>query len=240
MKKNILKKAIAPLILVPLIGGCVSTMPQTSQAGDNTQKGAMIGTAAGAILGAITTKKHKGKNAAIGAAAGAALGGLIGYNMDKQAKEVAKALDTQVDNSPRAEFNRDRDIIVTSNDRFVKITFREAMMFPTNSSTLTQVARSKVSRLNNILINYPSTIIQVVGHTDRRGSHAHNQNLSERRAASVANIIHNSRISNPIYKKGCSYDKPIVPNTTPSNMALNRRVEIFLYPNQQFVTNQCI
>jgi outer membrane protein OmpA-like peptidoglycan-associated protein len=236
MKKT---KLLAPLLILPLLSGCVSQMPEAVQ-GEKTQNGAAIGAVAGAILGAVTSKHHKGKNAAIGAAAGAALGGVIGYNMDQQAAEVAKALDTQVDNSPGAELNRDQDIIVTNNDKYVKITFREAMMFPTNSSRLTSSARAKISKLVSILQNYPTTLVQVVGHTDNRGSHSYNQKLSEKRAGSVANIIRQSGIQNSIYKRGCSFDKPVVPNTTPSNMSLNRRVEIFLYPSQEFVVDQCI
>ena len=233
------RKILAPLLLLPLLSGCVSQMPESVQ-GQKTQSGAAIGAVAGAVLGAITSKHHKGKNAAIGAAAGAALGGVIGYNMDQQAKEVARALDTQVNNTPGAELNVDQDIIVTNNEKFVKITFREAMMFPTNSATLTPPARSKISKLVTILQNYPTTLVQVVGHTDNRGSHAYNQNLSEKRAANVANLIQRSGIQNGIYKRGCSFDKPVVPNTTQTNMSLNRRVEIFLYPSQEFVVDQCI
>jgi len=232
-------KFLAPLIILPLLSGCVSQMPQSVQ-GEKTQSGAAIGAVAGAILGAVTSKHHKGKNAALGAAAGAALGGVIGYNMDQQAAEVARALDTQVDNSPGAELNRDNDIIVTNNEKYVKITFREAMMFPTGSSHLTASASSKIHKLVNILQNYPTTLVQVVGHTDNRGSHTFNQNLSERRAGNVANIIRQSGINNSIYKRGCSFDKPVVPNTSASNMSLNRRVEIFLYPSQEFVVDQCI
>ncbi len=231
-------KFLTPLLILPLLTGC-SQMPQSVQ-GEKTQSGAAIGALAGAVLGAVTSKHHKGKNAIIGAMAGTAIGGAIGYNMDKQAAEVAKALDTKVDNSPGAELNKDRDIIVTNNDKFVKITFREAMMFPTNSSVLTSSARSKIHKLVSILNNYPTTLIQVIGHTDNRGSHSYNQTLSEKRAANVANIIRQSGINNAIYKRGCSFDKPVVPNTSADNMSLNRRVEIFLYPSQEFVVDQCI
>jgi len=160
--------------------------------------------------------------------------------MDKQAAEIAKSLETQVNTSPNAEATSDKDIIVTKNDRFVKITFRDKMMFPTNSATLTSTAQYKVNKLIGVLQNYPQTIVQVVGHTDNRGGHAHNLTLSQKRARGVANLIINGGVRNPVYEKGCSFDKPIVPNTSSQNMDLNRRVEIFLYPNQEFVVNQCI
>ena len=67
----------------------------------------------------------------------------------------------------------------------------------------------------------------------------YNQKLSEARASSVGNTIHASGVQNPIYSKGCSFSKPIAPNTSPTNMALNRRVEVYLYPNQQSVIDPC-
>ncbi len=237
------KKTISLLAIVTLLGGCAQ-MPQQSIAvgtGEKTKSGAAIGAAAGAILGRVTAGKgKKTKNMVLGAAAGSVIGGIIGYNMDKQAAEVAKSLETEVNTSPNAEATSDEDIIVTKNNRFVKITFRDKMMFPTNSATLTPTARYKIDKLIGVLQNYPQTIIQVVGHTDNRGTHNYNLTLSQKRARGVANLIIDSGVRNPVYEKGCSFDKPIAPNTSTQNMDLNRRVEVFLYPNQEFVTNQCI
>ncbi len=237
-KRKMYKYSIATAITAALISGCAQMPQQTATAGDNTKKGVAIGAAAGAILGNIIGKDTKGT--VIGAAAGAALGGAIGYNMDKQAAEVAKALETEVNTSPNAEATSDEDIIVTKTDRYVKITFRDKMMFPTNSAEPTATARQKIQKLTAVLKNYPQSIIQVVGHTDNRGSFTYNQTLSKKRARTVANMLINGGIPNPIYEKGCSYAKPVVPNTTPANMALNRRVEIYLYPNRELIVDQCI
>ena len=235
-----IKKYAAGVAIVSLLGGCAQTqVPQVLQ-GEKTKKGVAIGAVAGAILGTVTGKGNKAKRAAAGATIGAAIGGVIGYNLDKQAKEIAQVLDTTVDNSPNAEVKSDKDIIVTKTNNYVKITFREAMMFPTNSSKLTASAKYKVKKMIAVLRGYPTTIIQVVGHTDNRGTHAYNQSLSEKRAHSVAMLIKNSGIENRVYQKGCSFDKPVVPNSSEKNMALNRRVEIFLYPDESFVVNQCI
>jgi outer membrane protein OmpA-like peptidoglycan-associated protein len=232
-------KLISTIAILALLSGCASSMQQQQGViGDKSKTGAAAGAAAGAILGQIFGKDTKGT--VIGATAGAVIGGVIGYNMDKQAAEIAKSLETQVDTRPNAEATSDSDIIVTKNDRFVKITFRDKMMFPTNSATLTGTANYKVNKLTNVLKNYPQTIVQIVGHTDNRGSHGYNKTLSQKRARSVSNVITNANIPNQIQEMGCSFDKPIAPNTSSSNMDLNRRVEIFLYPNSQFVLNQCI
>ena len=231
------KKTTSAIAAILLFSGC-SQMPQNINVGDKTKYGTAIGTAAGAILGNVMGKDTKGT--VTGAGIGAVIGGVIGYNMDKQAAEIARSLETVVDTSPNAEATSDEDIIVTKNSRFVKITFRDNMMFPTNSATLTSTARYKVSKLIGVLQNYPQTIVQVVGHTDNRGTHSHNLTLSQKRAREVANLIMGAGVKNPVYEKGCSFDKPVAPNTSSQNMDLNRRVEIFLYPNQEFVVNQCI
>ena len=53
----------------------------------HTNRDAAIGAAAGAVLGA-TTSKNKVAGGLIGAAAGGILGGVIGNNVDKQKKKV--------------------------------------------------------------------------------------------------------------------------------------------------------
>jgi outer membrane protein OmpA-like peptidoglycan-associated protein len=117
--------------------------------------------------------------------------------------------------------------------------FRDDMMFQTNSATPTPSAQAKIAKINSVLQKYPNTLVQVVGHTDNRGSHSYNANLSEQRASNVGNIIYSSGVQNQIFSKGCSFDKPVAPNNNATNMALNRRVEVYLYPNQQSVIDVC-
>ncbi len=238
IRTKFFKKSVIAFSVVALLSGCANKMQDTNT--EKTKQGALIGAVAGAVLAAATGEGNRAKRAAIGAAAGAAVGGAIGYNMDKQAKEIAKSLDTDVSTSVEAEKDKDLDIIITKTDNYVKVTFRDKMMFETNSATPTQTAKFKISKFIKVLKNYPQSIIQVVGHTDNRGTHAYNQTLSENRAASVADLIMQSGIENKIYAKGCSFDKAIVPNDTKENMALNRRVEIFLYPNESLITNPCL
>ncbi|HHB93796.1 MAG TPA: OmpA family protein, partial [Campylobacterales bacterium] len=171
--------------------------------------------------------------------AGAAVGAAIGYSLDQQAKEVAQVLNTDVDNSPTAERNPNNDLVVSNTDKFVKIMFRSQRMFATNSPTPTSSARVEIQNMLPVFRKYPNMIIQTVGHTDNRGSYEYNLRLSEQRASSVGNILKYGGINNPIYSKGCSFSKPIAPNTNSRNWALNRRVEVYLYPNQQSVIDPC-
>jgi len=242
MNKKILKPILASTIVVTLLAGCNGVgMPTVNNAdgtANRTQTGAIIGGLLGAVVGG-TTANGGGKRVAIGGVLGAAVGAAIGYSLDQQAAEVAQTLNTNVNNNPSAEQNINNDLIVSNTDKYVKIMFRDDMMFATNSSTPTASAQAKIAQLTPVLKKYPNTIIQTVGHTDSRGSFQHNQTLSEARASSVGNTIHTSGITNPAYSKGCSFSKPIAQNTSDMNMALNRRVEIYLYPNQESVIDPC-
>ena len=225
------------LVAVLTRGGCASKEPMPNN-GEKTKQGAVIGALAGAALGAAVSKGHRGQGALIGAAAGGLLGGAIGYNLDKQAQEVADSMHTTVSQNEKEAIEH-QDIVVTKHDRYVKITFKDKMMFETNQAQPTPEAREKIARLVDVLKNYPTTIVQVVGHTDSRGSYDYNLKLSQRRAFNVANILKNLGVTNKIYARGCSFSKPLVPNDTPEHMAMNRRVEIYLYPNEDSVIDAC-
>ena len=237
---KLVTKTLSLSLVATMLTGCLGSTQNMTTPGANTQKGAFIGAMAGAVLAGVTARKSDRKRKMLqGMVLGAGAGAAIGYNMDVQAEKMARALETQVDNSANAQTNPNSDIIVSKRANFVQITFRDAMMFATNSAMPTPSAQSKVSRVASILNQYPQTIVQVVGHTDNRGGYAYNQTLSKNRANNVANTLRSSGIPNQVFARGCAYNKPVVPNSSPANMSLNRRVEIYLYPNQQAVSNQC-
>src|SRR5574344_985335 len=90
---------------------------------------------AGTLLTCCSTGcGSKSRNKVIGGVAGAAIGGAIGYSIDKQAKEVAESLNTDVNNNPNAQMDPNQDLIVSNTDKYVKIMFRDDMMFEVNSA----------------------------------------------------------------------------------------------------------
>ena len=240
MKIINLKTIISSVVIATMISGCTATTAnQPLGENQNAIIGTTIGALAGIVLGNNIGGGSKNRNKMIGAVAGAAIGGAIGYNMDKQAKEVADSLNTDVNNNPNAVLDPNQDLIVSNTDNYVKIMFRDAMMFETNSANPTASASAKIAKINSVLQKYPNTLVQVVGHTDSKGSHSYNATLSEKRASNVGNIIYNSGAQNQIFSRGCSFDKPVAPNDNSTNMALNRRVEVYLYPNQESVIDVC-
>jgi len=240
MKLINVKTILSTAVIATMISGCTaSNSGNTFGENQNAIIGATLGTITGVVLGNNIGGGNKSRNKVIGAVAGAAIGGAIGYSMDNQAREVAESLNTNVNNNPNAALDPNQDLIVSNTDNYVKIMFRDDMMFETNSANPTYSAQTKISKINSVLQKYPNTLVQVVGHTDSRGTHAYNQNLSNQRASNVGNIIYNSGVSNQIFSRGCSFDKPVALNNSDANMALNRRVEVYLYPNQQSVIDVC-
>jgi len=232
-----MKPVLVSTIALLMLGGCYN-QPGLVEDGsyDRTKTGAASGALAGALIGYNTKGHHKGQRALIGGLLGAAVGTAVGYSLDKQANEMANALGTGVNNDPLAALDPNKTIIVSKHPNYVKIMFRDRMMFASASSKLQSRARSKVNKVAQLLQNYPQTIVAVAGFTDNQGGLAYNQKLSEKRAHTVANIL---SINGKPYTKGCAYAKTIAPNTSKSSRALNRRVEVYLYANRSVMSDPC-
>ncbi len=238
MIKKHYKLLLISSVAITLLTGCYNEPGLVADGSYNrTKTGAIGGAIAGALTGYNTKGHNKKKRALIGGLLGAATGGAIGYSLDKQANEVADALGTGVDNDPLAVLDPQKSIIVSKHPNYVKIMFRDRMMFATASSQLQPTAKAKVHKVAALLESYPQTIVGVAGFTDNRGSYAYNKKLSEKRADTVANIL---SVNRKPYTKGCAYDKEVAPNTTEEGRALNRRVEVYLYPNAEAMSDPCV
>ncbi len=214
------------LILIGVIGlfalsGCAA--PQT-KTGKGAAYGAAGGAVAGAVLGQAIGRDTKGTviGAAAGAAVGAAAGAGIGKMMDKQEAEMRDALAA----SDAAAVRREGDLLA--------VTLKGDVSFDLNSDVVRPGLYNELDRIAQIMIKYPQTSILVEGHTDSTGSETYNQQLSERRANSVKNLlvqrgVHEYRVNTVGYGK----NRPVATNGTPEGRQMNRRVEIRINPNAQ-------
>lgn len=233
---NLKKPILAATIAAFMLGGCYNQPGLVQDESYNrTKTGVATGALAGSVIG-YNTGSHDAKSAVIGGLLGAALGGAVGYSMDQQANEVARALGTGVNNDPLAVLDPRRDIVVSKTSNYVKILFRDRMMFATGSSKLQSNAKYKVQKVAQLLQNYPQTVVGVAGFTDNVGSYSYNLGLSQRRAATVSNML---AVNGRPYTKGCSYNKALVPNDSARNRALNRRVEVYLYADRNRMSDPC-
>lgn len=186
-----------------------------------TQKGAVIGAAAGGAAGAVIGKKvgSTAKGAIIGAAVGGTAGAIIGRRMDKQAEELAMEI-------PGARVERVGEGIV--------VTFDSGLLFAYDSDAIQGAARTNLSNLAESLRKYQDTDVLIVGHTDATGSDTYNQGLSERRANAAANFLASNGVTRArVRTAGRGESEPIESNESSDGRALNRRVEVVIVANEQ-------
>jgi OmpA-OmpF porin, OOP family len=107
------------------------------------------------------------------------------------------------------------------------VSFNLTVEFAFDSAEITGVAFQEMLELLRFLREYPSTKAVIEGHTDSRGSDAYNQNLSERRAASVLEALTNSGVARDrLTSRGYGESRPIASNDTDAGRAQNRRVTV--------------
>jgi outer membrane protein OmpA-like peptidoglycan-associated protein len=103
------------------------------------------------------------------------------------------------------------------------------VLFATDRAELNANGMATVRKLAEIMMQNPDRTVMVEGFTDSRGTAAHNKDLSERRAASVAQALVSLGVPRErIGMRGYGEAFPVAPNNTASNRQLNRRVEIVL------------
>jgi outer membrane protein OmpA-like peptidoglycan-associated protein len=116
---------------------------------------------------------------------------------------------------------------VTKTDRGLMMTFDSDLLFPVNSSYLSDKAKGALQEFVNLAKEHPQALIQVDGHTDATGTADYNQWLSEKRAISVKTYLETLGVSGSrIETRGHGQVQPVASNQTPEGRQQNRRVEI--------------
>ncbi|RYY40045.1 MAG: OmpA family protein, partial [Sphingomonadales bacterium] len=109
------------------------------------------------------------------------------------------------------------------------MTMQEDVLFQTDSADLRPGAIDKLRPLAGYLRANPGIRVAIIGHTDSRGTDAHNQALSERRAESVRIAFDEMGVTRARFRvEGKGEGEPVATNATPAGMRLNRRVEVTL------------
>jgi len=122
-----------------------------------------------------------------------------------------------VDAPPAAQASAPSPVTLRADTTF---DFDEATLKPQARETLDQLI-VQIGQLDEL------EALTVVGHTDHIGTHEYNQQLSERRAASVKNYLVDQGLdANHIHAEGKGETMPVASNASPEGRAQNRRVEI--------------
>ena len=205
-----------------LVATACTTNPYTGQREINkTAIGAVLGAGAGYLLGDVIGGRGDRTERIIGAGIGAIAGGAVGAYMDRQEAELRRqTAGTGVD------VIRQGDELLLRMPAGITFAFDSYNVQPQFQSTLNEVAQT--------LNQYPSTMIDVLGHTDSVGTDAYNQQLSQQRAQAVANYLVARGVSSArIATRGYGETMPIATNETEAGRAANRRVEIKVVPVSQ-------
>ena len=205
-----------------LLGACTDPARLGEDGNDlsRTQQGALIGAGAGALAGALSRGDgNRGQGAALGAIVGGAVGAGIGYNLDQQEADL------------RRDIGNDSVDITNTGDRLI-VRLPQDLLFAADSFAVRPDLRDDLFSVAGNLQQYPNSQIQVVGHTDSDGDAAYNQELSERRAIAVADILFDAGVpASRLEIAGRGESQPIASNLSEDGKSRNRRVEIVILPN---------
>ena len=180
--------------------------------------GGIGGAVGGYLLGDLVGGRRDRTERILGAGIGGLAGAGIGAYMDRQEQELR-----------RRTAGTDVQVIRQGDDLILNIP--SGINFAYNSATIEPRFRQTLDQVAGTLSQYDQTYLDVYGHTDATGSDAYNQQLSERRAQSVADYLSTRGVQSArVAIRGFGETQPVQPNDTPEGQAANRRVEIKVVP----------
>ena len=204
-----------------LAAGCETLDPYTGESQTSkATKGALIGAAAGAVVGLVSGDDalERRQRALIGAGVGALAGGSVGYYMDQQEAKL------------RAELEG-TGVSVTRIGDNITLNMPGNVTFATDSADLNTEFLDVLGGVTKVLKEFDQTVVEVAGHTDSTGTDEYNQALSERRARSVSQYFASRKISSQrLITVGMGEMRPVADNGTTEGRQMNRRVEITMVP----------
>ncbi len=217
-----MKTTLIAASLALIVSGCA-----TDGGVNKTQAGAVIGAVLGAAAGNQTgdSKKERRNDRVVGAILGAAAGAGVGRVLDNQEAELNQALEDEKI-ARQVEVQRVREDLL-------RLTLDSEISFDFDSAEIKPAFRNSLDKVADVLVRYEKSDVRVVGHTDSIGSATYNQTLSERRAAAVERYLADSGVAaSRLSSAGAGESQPRDTNDTEAGRQLNRRVEIFISPNE--------
>lgn len=151
-------------------------------------------------------------------------------------REKLEKSETMAEEIEAALLNYDMDgIDVDFTSQYVQLQMNGALLFDSGKAVLKDDAKSLLDKIGDILVQYPDSLIEVIGHTDNvpisTGKYRDNMDLSYYRARAVMDyLLENEEIPRELMQtSGRGEEAPIASNETAEGRALNRRVEIRIH-----------
>jgi OOP family OmpA-OmpF porin len=144
-------------------------------------------------------------------------------------KDTVLDVDDQCPNEPgppdgdRPGCPRKPSLVVVT-DKEIKIT--QQIHFEFDKDVIRKESFPILDAVADVLQKNSEMTIEIQGHTDNKGKPAYNLKLSDRRAASVRRyLVAHGVGESRLVSHGYGLSRPLVPNDTEQNRALNRRVQ---------------
>ncbi len=100
------------------------------------------------------------------------------------------------------------------------------ILFDVNRATIKPESMGVLNEVAKMMQEHADLNFSIEGHTDSDGAEDYNQQLSEKRAAAVKNLLTNLGIdASRMQTKGIGESVPVSDNNSPEGKANNRRVE---------------
>jgi OmpA-OmpF porin, OOP family len=100
------------------------------------------------------------------------------------------------------------------------------LYFEKATSKLMSTSNTALDQLAKMLMDNPTTMIQINGHMDKFGSEEEERQISKERAKVVYDYLKTNGVSNQMIFKGLGSSQPVAPNDSEEYKAKNRRVEV--------------
>ena len=209
------KTCLFTLAALITLAGCQTYDPYTGKKKIN--KATTYGAVGAVVCGAIGSRDDGVRARQYAALCGLTAAG-VGAYMDAQERKLRDELI-----GSGVQVARDGDNI--------RLVMPNNITFAVNQSTLNTSIYRTLNSVVKVLFEYKDTVLQVAGHTDSSGAANYNQQLSERRAQSVADYLLSKNIpADRLAIVGYGESRPIADNATAAGRAENRRVELLIQP----------
>jgi len=214
---KICNKLMSLILAIATISGCtaLSSNAQEKQPTKTVKAdGAHTTTTTG-----LLTRGDKLQSALVGAGIASVADG-ASYYMDVQEAKLRQRL-------------QGTGVNVVRNGNYITLNLPGNIAFDSSSAELNQQFLGVLDSVAAVLTQYDKTLVEIAGHTDDSGSLLLNKEMSERRAAVVAEYLSDHGIN---YKRsivvGDGFAHPIASNATAVGRRQNRRIEITIVPNE--------
>ncbi|MDX2202927.1 MAG: OmpA family protein [Hyphomicrobiaceae bacterium] len=119
-------------------------------------------------------------------------------------------------------------------DNLTTLATAGTILFSYGSAEISQSSFETLEKLAAAAKGCPGMTIEIGGFASAEGAPLSNQRLSESRAQSVLGFLVKAGVdAQQLEAKGYGIAKPVAPNTTPENMAKNRRIEFSVRPKAE-------